>query len=163
MSRAVKLRDIPPAVRDQVRANRSTLPFRGPVHLWVPFDALVPDNAKYGARVIRAAGGRERAGLFLSAEYRAAKDRIEHMAREAMRDHGAPCLSPVRLDVAVWWPDRRRRDMLNYGKLLCDAIKGIMVADDSLIHEAVWRYRSISRTVAGMGVVVTQRSSWRSA
>lgn len=107
------------------------------ISLTIPFRLLVSDNRKH----ITRSHGR---GHVLTAEYRAAKDAIEHTARLAMR--GKPMLTdPVRLDVAIWFPDARKRDMLNYSKLISDAISRIVIADDAQIHVAQWTRQGIDR------------------
>lgn len=130
--------------------------FVGGVTVVVPFDALCPDNQKYGARAIRTPQGKMRAGLFLSADYREAKERIEGIARRVMRGMG-PCASPVTVLFECWMPDLRQRDMMNYAKLLCDALKNICFADDSLIHEAHWHHKGVNRESPCIMVTVTKR------
>ncbi len=112
-------------------------PFVGPVTIVVPFDCLCPDNAKFGAMVVRGKGGKPRASLYLSSKYREAKRRIAEIAQQVMGTM-APCLDGVSVEFAVWWPDRRRRDMMNYAKILCDAMNGVVFEDDSQIVTAHW-------------------------
>ncbi len=46
--------------------------------------------------------------------------------------------TPVELTLAYGRPDRRKRDLLNYDKILCDWLQEIkVIEDDSLIHRAV--------------------------
>lgn len=162
MPRGVKRHPLPPEAllggvqKPAGRRNSGTegkSPFVGPVIVTVPFDALVPDNQKYGARAIKTPHGKIRAGLFLSADYRAAKGRIEGIARRVMRDMG-PCASPVHVDFECWMPDRRQRDMMNYAKILCDALKGICFEDDSLIYSARWDRKGIHRDAPAIVVTI---------
>lgn len=131
----------------------STDAFVGGVTVVVPFDALCPDNQKYGARAIRTPQGTTRAGLFLSAKYRACKGRIEGRARAAMAGN-VMAMAPVALRFRVWMPDKRQRDMMNYAKLLCDALSGICYDDDSLIHFAEWHRVGLDRAAPRIEVTV---------
>ena len=154
MSRAIALASLPVEVQAKLRkAGGSGSPFIAATII-VPFDALCPDNEKYGARCIKTPQGKFRAAMFLSSRYRTAKDRLEHTARTAM--HGQrPAAGPVRLTVQCWFPDLRKRDMLNYAKVLCDSLKGVAFLDDSQIVVADWMLRGIDREAARMIVGVT--------
>lgn len=55
------------------------------------------------------------------------------LAREKYR--GAPMTCPVRIDMCYYFPNRKRRDILN-DKLTYDALEGIIYADDKQISEA---------------------------
>ena len=44
---------------------------------------------------------------------------------------------PVRMKVAIYWPDRRRRDLTNAVKSIEDGLNGIAYEDDSQIAELV--------------------------
>ena len=50
-----------------------------------------------------------------------------------------PCDGGVRLDIMLWMPDRRRRDLDNCAKSICDALNGIAYEDDSQIVELIIR------------------------
>ena len=39
----------------------------------------------------------------------------------------------VRLTLTAYWPDKRRRDMNNLHKALCDALEGIVYDDDRYV------------------------------
>lgn len=38
----------------------------------------------------------------------------------------------IVLEIVAFWPDRRRRDMNNTHKLLCDALEGVVYLDDKM-------------------------------
>ena len=46
-----------------------------------------------------------------------------------------PLEGSVRLHVVLWMPDRRRRDVDNCAKSICDGLNGIAWADDSQVSE----------------------------
>lgn len=137
------------------RAKRSTRsnrlaggpPFKG-VTLTIPFKYLKPDNQKYG--VIR---GR----MLLRAEYRAAKDTIQHIARRAMQDAG-PTEGTVALHAKLYMPDARRRDATNYAKLLNDSMQGAVYLDDTQIKSATYENAGIDRENPRCEITITPRS-----
>ena len=47
----------------------------------------------------------------------------------------------VRLDIVLWMPDRRRRDLDNCAKSICDGLNGIVYLDDSQVAELVVKRR----------------------
>lgn len=138
MRHSIPLDALPAEVLAKLIRKQGTAPFVG-CTMAVPFAQLVSDNGgrKYGARAVRTANGGYRAAMFLAAPYRAAKDALQQRARLAM-GHQKITGDPVRLTVQLWYPDLRRRDMLNYAKLLCDAMKGVVFQDDSQIVSAEW-------------------------
>ena len=52
-----------------------------------------------------------------------------------------PCEDGVRLEIVLWMPDRRRRDLDNCAKSICDGLNGIVYLDDSQVAELVVRRR----------------------
>ena len=64
----------------------------------------------------------------------------------AARDAGIrnPYQGAVRLEIVLWLPDRRRRDVDNCAKSICDALNGIAYLDDSQIIELTVR-RGVDR------------------
>ena len=128
-------------------------PFVGPVTIVVPFDALCPDNAKFGAMVVRGKGGKPRASLYLSSKYREAKRRIAEIAQEAMGTM-APAGGDVEVHFNVFWPDRRRRDMHNYAKLLGDALISVVWEDDTQIVRSSWQSALDPQKVGGVTLTI---------
>ena len=60
------------------------------------------------------------------------EERVAWYARGA----GVRCIDgPVRLEIDIYWPDRRRRDLDNGGKSIADALNGIAYEDDYQIVE----------------------------
>jgi Holliday junction resolvase RusA-like endonuclease len=64
----------------------------------------------------------------------------------AARDAGIrnPYEDAVRLEIMLWLPDRRRRDVDNCAKSICDGLNGIAYLDDSQIIELTVR-RGVDR------------------
>lgn len=122
-------------------------PLQSAVTVTIPFATLKPDNAKYG--VIR---GR----MLLRAEYRAAKDTIQHIARRAM-NRAQPFEGEVELHARLYVPDRRRRDAQNYSKLCCDSLQGSVYLDDTQIKKATWEHCGIDRENPRVEITVRRR------
>lgn len=58
------------------------------------------------------------------------------VAKVAVRNQGWTMLvadCKVVLELVAYWPDRRRRDMNNLHKLLCDALEGVVYLDDKMV------------------------------
>jgi Holliday junction resolvase RusA-like endonuclease len=73
----------------------------------------------------------------MTAEGKALKEAYQWEARAQYR--GEPLAKPLKLTVALFFGDRRRRDWDNYHKLSMDALTGIVWEDDSQIVEATVR------------------------
>ena len=93
--------------------------------LVLPWAVLLHENHR-----LMPAGRR----LILSPRYREALSVAGALARRHWR--GDPLTSAVQLDVTLYEPDRRRRDVLNYGKLIADCLTGAAYVDDSQIDRA---------------------------
>lgn len=148
--------DTSPETLDAQKAKRSTRSNRlagGPaftgVSLVIPFKYLVSDNAKYG--VIR---GR----MLLRADYRAAKDTIQGIARRAMQDT-APTDQPVSLHAKLYMPDARRRDATNNAKILNDSLQGAVYLDDTQIKSATYEHAGIDRENPRCEVTISPRAA----
>ena len=61
------------------------------------------------------------------------------MGGEGGRGVHEPCEDGVRLDIVLWMPDRRRRDLDNCAKSICDGLNGIVYLDDAQIAELIVR------------------------
>lgn len=69
---------------------------------------------------------------FLTKQAREYKETVAWEVRTQYR--GKPIDTPVRLKIALWWPDKRRHDLDNIKGFL-DAMTGILYEDDSQIVE----------------------------
>jgi Holliday junction resolvase RusA-like endonuclease len=104
------------------------------VRLTFPWSVLVPDNRRHGLM---------RGRILLTAVYRDALDAMRLMAKA---QHRRPCLTGrLMLEATFYEPDRRRRDVSNYAKLLGDALTGSVIADDSLLDCCIYRRGPIDR------------------
>lgn len=120
-----------------------------PITLTLPWDCIVPDNAKYG--VIR---GR----MLLTSRYRAAKAEIATRALAAMRSGRKPAFPrdcALSLYVALYPPDRRRRDTLNVAKLIGDSLESVCYADDTQIAHAAFHRFAPERENARAEIVLS--------
>lgn len=102
------------------------------VTITLPWAYLVPDNVRHGlvGRTIR-----------LTARYRDAQQALHLAALAGWRAAGrrGPLEGPLAIDVLLVAPDRRRRDVSNYAKIIGDALAGVAWHDDAQIADA--RYR----------------------
>lgn len=48
---------------------------------------------------------------------------------------GDPVFYPLDIEVKIYFGDKRKRDIDNYGKLLWDSMKGIVYGDDNQIRK----------------------------
>lgn len=112
------------------------------LRLTLPWAVLVPDNARAGVL-----GGR----ILLSRRYRDAKTAAHRVALFQLRDnHWSewwPALSDmsVALTVTLHAPDRRRRDLTNFCKLIHDALTGAAYADDAQLADVRYVRGSIDK------------------
>lgn len=116
------------------------------VRLTLPWSALLPDNRRTGVGVNRN-GDEPRPFVGTTKAYRLAKakaiDAIETQIGDLLPGSllatGWQPLyrDPVAIMVTLIEPNRSaKRDLLNYQKLICDAMSGVVYADDSLIDDA---------------------------
>lgn len=98
-----------------------------PLVLVLPWAVLAGDNRRHGL---------SRGRIVLTSEYRNARDGAS-LAVQALR-RGRCFETPVAMLATFYEPDRRRkRDILNFSKLLGDVLtRGGAIVDDSLIDDA---------------------------
>lgn len=59
-----------------------------------------------------------------------------YAAKQATRSVGWQMTAPdekIIIELVAFWPDKRRRDMNNLHKLLCDALEGVVYPDDKMV------------------------------
>ena len=71
--------------------------------------------------------------VFLTKEAKAYKELVKWTARQQYR--GEPLDCPIKIKVIYYFPNHKRRDILN-DKLTFDALEGIIFDDDKQISEA---------------------------
>ena len=101
----------------------------------IPIKFTVEGVPRPKARARRGAGGR----WYTPQATRAYEEAVGWAARAA--GVHKPCEDGVRLDIVLWMPDRRRRDLDNCAKSICDGLNGIVYLDDSQVAELVVRRR----------------------
>ena len=104
----------------------------------VPITFTVEGVPRPKARARRGKGGQ----WYTPQSTRAYEEAVGWAARDAgIRN---PYQGTVRLEIVLWLPDRRRRDVDNCAKSICDALNGIAYLDDSQIIELTVR-RAVDR------------------
>lgn len=98
--------------------------------LTLPWTVLRRDNDRHGLMKVQ---GHPR--IVLTSAYRKAKEAARLLVSSQWK--GPPLVGPVVLTVVLHEPDKRRRDVLNYSKMLCDALSLIAILDDHQIDEAI--------------------------
>jgi Holliday junction resolvase RusA-like endonuclease len=99
----------------------------------IPIKFTVEGVPRPKARARRGAGGR-----WYTPQVTKAYEEAVGWAARAAGVH-EPCEDAVRLEIVLWMPDRRRRDLDNCAKSICDALNGIAYEDDSQIVELIIR------------------------
>lgn len=97
--------------------------------------------------------GRPRVGkgrTYTPAKTKAAEQQVAWLCRAAMRGR-KPIPGPVAVELTFTMPNRRRIDVDNLAKLVCDSINGIAYDDDSQIIDL----RATKRFDGEPGTLVT--------
>jgi hypothetical protein len=110
-----------------------------PVKLWIPWSHLVSDNQRFTIAVQNAGGG-VRHCLVLRQEYRDAKAAIRGQVALQLGEV-TPVAMPLSLVAAVWVPDERPHDCVNFAKLLHDSLEKVIYTNDRWLYSAHW-YRA---------------------
>lgn len=78
-------------------------------------------------------------GVYMTAEGKAYKDSVCAVIKKLY--HGKPCLDDVALELAVYFPDRRRRDLDNLLKITQDSLvyAGLLADDKQIRHLSIWQ------------------------
>lgn len=103
-----------------------------PIRLVLPWSALISENRRFCARASR---------IFMTAQYKAARERIVRVARAAMSVEDwafQPLAIPLALTARVWFPDNRIHDAPNFAGATHNALKKIVFVDDQWLHRATW-------------------------
>lgn len=124
------------------------------VRVILPWRMLAQSNHR-----LVSARGQNR--LILAPAYRKAKEAAETAARAQVRI--TPYAGPVRMTVAFYEPDKRRRDPSNLLKLCEDCLTGIAYEDDSQICEMTWKRAGVDRTVPRAEITVEPIAQERAA
>jgi Holliday junction resolvase RusA-like endonuclease len=108
-----------------------------PITLAIPWGYLCRDNARHGLM---------RGRIVLTARYRDALLFSQILVGAAMKGR-QPITGRVALVATFHEPDRKRkRDVTNYAKLLCDALSPAAILDDSQIDDARYVRGDVDKT-----------------
>lgn len=124
-------------VRGEQRKTMAVAPVIGaplsfPIRFTLPWSALVSENRRFCARESR---------IVMTAEYKAARDKVSAIARDAMTVDGyvhSALECPLSLVARVWFPDKRVHDAPNFAGATHNGLKRIVFTDDSWLHRATW-------------------------
>lgn len=105
----------------------------------LPFSALVPDNQRHGVVVI---GGKPR--ILLTSKYRKAKEQVV-LLLWAQQGKEPMLRGELGMLARMYVPDKRRRDVLNYSKLVNDSLAHVAYEDDSQLRDVRWVHGGIDR------------------
>lgn len=115
--------------------REAMVPVAFPLHIVLPWTALVSDNRKYSPA---APNGSRGGKLLLRPEYREAKAKARNVARDAVGD-GLPVAFPLRLVARVYVPNARPgHDVANFAKCCHDALETVVYTNDEWLHRIVW-------------------------
>lgn len=105
---------------DEIERRNAAKP--KPARLTLPWKVLVPDNARHGLL---------RGRILLTERYRMALAAASLLAAQQWQ---RPAIkTSVALTITLHEPDKRRRDIGNYVKLLADTLTRVAFVDDSQI------------------------------
>lgn len=100
----------------------------------LPWKVLVADNARHGLL---------RGRILLTAKYRDALAAASVLASVQWKQ--PPMKTSVAVTVTLYEPDKRRRDIGNYTKLIADALTRVAFVDDSQIDILELRRGTLDR------------------
>ena len=81
---------------------------------------------------IRSARGR----YYLPEKYKRYEQGLQYQFIQQRPDNFKMFLGDIKVIINFYFPDRRRRDIINYPKSFCDAFNNLIWKDDSQIVEA---------------------------
>lgn len=98
--------------------------------------------------------------LITAAGYREAKAGAEWHIKAQWKER--PLSVPVELVARCYFPDKRKRDAGNLSKMIGDALTGIVLEDDSLIHRETWERSGIDKDNPRVEISIEPLSSGNS-
>lgn len=93
----------------------------------------IPPSVNHCYKNINAAGRQNRVltPLAKAWKYEANSEAVVEAYRQRWQMPAAD--QKIVLEIVAFWPDRRKRDMNNTHKLLCDALEGAVYLDDKMV------------------------------
>ena len=117
------------------------------LRLTIPWQHLCSDNRKYVALGV------------LSPQYRGAKEATALLAKaQARKAKWKAPQGALRMEVCITEPDHRKRDHMNFAKMVCDSLTaGEVWIDDSQVRDARWYFSStVDKEKAGATVLIEE-------
>lgn len=93
----------------------------------------IPPSVNHCYKNFNAAGRRNRVLTPLAKAWKEEAHYVSVAATHRQRWQMPPADTKIVLEIVAFWPDRRRRDMNNTHKLLCDALEGVVYLDDKMV------------------------------
>lgn len=112
-----------------------------PFLIALPWSHLVSDDDRVTPWLNPKTG---KATIILTDRYKAARDSIHSLLRQAMGgSHNeaptfAPLAQPLRLEARVFVPNNQHRDVHNFAKGVHDALERKVYQNDSWLHDTRW-------------------------
>lgn len=117
------------------------------IRLVFPWAVCCPDNRRVGLL-----GGR----ALLTTRYRRAKEAATMLVQAQRARASVPAGVPAQLRAVVYFPDARRRDLLNLAKLLHDACAaGGALADDAQLADVQYVRGGVDRAHPRVEITLT--------
>ena len=115
------------------------------VEVTIPWRHLASSNTRNTRRGGKAHGWK----------YKASLDAIHtHALAQVGKTRPRFPESPCRIHVTFFPPDRRRRDVLNYMKVLMDGLEGVVYADDYQVDGAIIQRGAVNKGDPGAHVMI---------
>lgn len=120
----------------------------------IPWKFLALSNHRL-MPVVRWIDRAPKAVLITAPDYRQAKESAEYHIKSQWR--GMDKLTgPLQLVALCYFPDRRKRDSVNISKMVCDAMSGLVMEDDSQIEDERWIKAGYDKAEPRVEITLTQ-------
>lgn len=117
----------------------------------LPWECLAPDNTRFVA--VKSRNGAPK--LLMRKMYREAKKRAGETVKSQVGDQ-PPLTMKLELRAVFYEPNRHRRDLSNYIKLVHDAMSGLVYEDDSQLSDVHWVRGGIDKEAPRVEITVRE-------